>query len=64
MEERDDRLTTVRLATDVTLTGAVAQLSRGLLPEVSKKHTQQFAECLRATFAGEQEAEPTTGCGD
>jgi uncharacterized protein len=39
MEERVDGLTTVRLATDVTLTGAVAQLSRGLLPEVSKKLT-------------------------
>jgi len=58
MEARDDGLTTVRLATDVTLTGAVAQLSRGLLPEVSKKLTQQFAESLRATIAADRDTPP------
>jgi hypothetical protein len=31
---------------DIHLTGTVAQLSRGLLPEVSRKLTQQFADCL------------------
>jgi carbon monoxide dehydrogenase subunit G len=45
--EPADGLTTVRMQADVQLTGAVAQLSRGLLPEVSRKLTQQFAECLR-----------------
>jgi hypothetical protein len=35
------------------LTGAVAQLSRGLLPEVSKRLTAQFADCLRETVLAE-----------
>jgi uncharacterized protein len=47
---------TVRVATEVALTGAVAQLSRGLLPEVSRKLTEQFAECLQKTIAAGQEA--------
>ena len=46
--------TTVKMTADITLTGAVAQLSRGLLPEISKKLTQQFADCLEATMNAEQ----------
>jgi len=45
--------TKVRMQADVTLTGAVAQLSRGLLPDVSAKLTQQFANCLRTNMAAE-----------
>ncbi len=45
--------TMVRMSADVTLTGAVAQLSRGLLPDVSAKLTQQFANCLRTNMAAE-----------
>jgi carbon monoxide dehydrogenase subunit G len=45
--------TRVRMSADVTLTGAVAQLSRGLLPDVSAKLTQQFANCLRTSMATE-----------
>jgi carbon monoxide dehydrogenase subunit G len=42
--------TTVSMQADITLTGAAAQLSRGLLPEISKKLTQQFADCLQANL--------------
>lgn len=42
--------TTVRMVADVQLMGALAQLSRGLLPEVSKQLTAQFAQCLRETI--------------
>ena len=38
--------THVKMHADIHLTGTVAQLSRGLLPEVSRKLTQQFADCL------------------
>ena len=38
------------MTADITLTGAAAQLSRGLLPEISKKLTQQFADCLEASM--------------
>jgi len=45
--------TTVKMDADITLTGAAAQLSRGLLPEISKKLTQQFADCLQASMTAE-----------
>jgi carbon monoxide dehydrogenase subunit G len=44
--EQGDGVTNVRMQADIHLTGTVAQLSRGLLPEVSRKLTQQFADCL------------------
>ena len=48
--------TTVKMTADIALTGAAAQMSRGLLPEISKKLTQQFADCLQASMAAEQTA--------
>jgi carbon monoxide dehydrogenase subunit G len=56
--EPGDDATTVRMSADITLTGAAAQLSRGLLPEVSKKLTQQFADCLEATMNASPPEEP------
>ena len=47
---------TVKMQADITLTGAAAQLSRGLLPEISKKLTQQFADCLQESMAAAQTA--------
>ena len=54
--EPGDGVTTVKMQADITLTGAVAQLSRGLLPDVSKKLTQQFAECLHASMLAQEAA--------
>jgi carbon monoxide dehydrogenase subunit G len=51
----DDR-TQVSIDADITLTGAAAQLSRGLLPEVSKRLTAQFADCLHEHLAAEPES--------
>jgi carbon monoxide dehydrogenase subunit G len=45
LEQGQDE-TRVKMTADIQLSGAVAQLSRGLLPEVSRKLTAQFAECL------------------
>jgi hypothetical protein len=50
-------LTTVKMQADITLTGAAAQLSRGLLPEISKKLTQQFADCLQTSMGAAEVAE-------
>jgi carbon monoxide dehydrogenase subunit G len=52
--------TTVRMTSDLTLSGAVAQLSRGLLPEVSKRLTKEFADCLEETLSREIGGEATT----
>ncbi len=51
LEPAGDGASVVKMRADISLTGAVAQLSRGLMPEVSKKLTQQFADCLEQTLA-------------
>jgi carbon monoxide dehydrogenase subunit G len=58
LEPAGDEGTTVRIRSDLTITGAAAQLSRGLLPEVSKQLTKQFAECLEAKLNEEPAAAP------
>ncbi len=39
--------THVDIVTDLTLKGAVAQYGRGVVPEVAKQLTAQFADCLQ-----------------
>lgn len=56
--------TTVKMVADIQLTGAVAQLSRGLLPEVSRKLTQQFADCLQENMLGAEEPSPAEGASE
>ena len=51
--------TSVKMVADIQLTGAVAQLSRGLLPEVSRRLTAQFAECLHETIVADQASRST-----
>ena len=48
--EQGEGVTNVKMRADIHLTGTVAQLSRGLLPEVSRKLTQQFADCLHQSM--------------
>jgi uncharacterized protein len=50
LEPADEGRTTVRMTADISLSGPAAQMSRGLLPEISRKLTQQFADCLEATI--------------
>ena len=76
MEERDDQARRARLSAKGTeqrgkgaatakveswLEPAAAQLSRGLLPEVSKLLTRQFAECLEAKVTDAGPTEPGSG---
>ena len=60
LEPAGDEGTTVHIKSEITISGAAAQLSRGLLPEVSKLLTKQFAECLEAKLQ-EEEVPSTTG---
>ncbi|HEX9122697.1 MAG TPA: hypothetical protein VF984_04955, partial [Actinomycetota bacterium] len=53
--EEEGPVTSVKMEADITLSGTVAQLSRGLLPDISARLTHQFAECLRASITAEQE---------
>jgi carbon monoxide dehydrogenase subunit G len=51
-----DGATRVKMQADISLTGTVAQLSRGLLPDVSARLTNQFADCLRDHLTAAQGA--------
>jgi carbon monoxide dehydrogenase subunit G len=50
LEPAGDGASIVKMRADISLTGAAAQLSRGLMPEVSRKLTQQVADCLEQTL--------------
>ncbi len=55
-----DGATSVKMQADITLTGTVAQLSRGLLPDVSARLTNQFADCLRDHLTATEAAPAAT----
>ena len=63
LEPAGDDGTTVHIRSDITITGAAAQLSRGLLPEVSKLLTKQFAACLESKL-NEETAAPVPHTAD
>lgn len=64
LEPAGDDGTTVHIRSDLTITGAAAQLSRGLLPEVSKLLTKQFADCLEAKLNEQLGGAPTVAEAD
>jgi carbon monoxide dehydrogenase subunit G len=55
--EPGDGVTNVKMQADIALSGSVAQLSRGLLPDISAKLTREFAECLRTRITAEASGE-------
>jgi uncharacterized protein len=61
LEPAGDDGTTVHIRSDITITGAAAQMSRGLLPEVSKLLTKQFADCLESKLNDETPLAPVAG---
>jgi uncharacterized protein len=50
--------TTVRFSQDLTVSGAVAQYSRGMMQDVSGKLTKQFADCVQANLGAQLAAAP------
>ncbi len=56
-----DSGTRVEIATDLTLSGALAQYGRGMVADVSSRLVGQFAECLRNELAGEPEPAEAAG---
>jgi uncharacterized protein len=49
-------VTRVTMKTDLTISGAVAQYGRGMIADVSKRLTDEFANCLKAQLADAQPA--------
>lgn len=58
MEDVDGSGTRVVIATDLSISGALAQFGRGMLADVSQRMAGQFAECLAARMSAEAEAAP------
>ncbi|MGH2788878.1 MAG: SRPBCC family protein [Actinomycetota bacterium] len=54
-----DGVTKVAIVQDLNIQGQAAQFGRGMLEEVTKKLTRQFADCLKANI-GAAENEPAT----
>lgn len=47
--------TRIDIATELSLSGAVAQYGRGIVHDVSARLVRQFADCLEAQLVGSQE---------
>jgi carbon monoxide dehydrogenase subunit G len=63
VEPSDGGESEVEIVTDLTLTGAVAQYGRGMIADVSKRLTDEFASCISSRLSapaetGNAEAEP------
>ena len=56
--EPDGDGTKVVVATDLTVTGKVAQFGRGVLADVSAKLLGQFVDCLESTVLADKTAGP------
>ena len=57
--EAVDGGTKVRFTQDLTVSGAVAQFSRGMMQDVSGRMTRQFSECVKANL--EADGAPPAG---
>ena len=62
--EAFDDGTKVRFTQDLTVSGAVAQFSRGMMQDVSGRMTRQFAECLKANLEAEGAGAPGGGSSE
>ena len=49
---------TVRLVTDFTVAGRIANFGRGVMEDVSKRLVSQMADCIKANLETEQRAAP------
>jgi uncharacterized protein len=57
-ESADGGGTRVRFSQDLTVSGAVAQYSRGMMQDVSGKLTKRFADCVHANLGAQAAAIP------
>ena len=56
--EESDGTTRVTVIQDLKVTGQAAQLSRGMMEDVTAKLTRQFADCIKANLELAESAEP------
>src|ERR1041385_7079362 len=53
-----DGLSTVRLVTDFTVAGRIANFGRGVMEDVSKRLVSQMADCIKSNLETEAPPEP------
>jgi uncharacterized protein len=53
VDQAEDGGARVTMATDLTISGAVAQYGRGMIADVSKRLTGEFANCLKTQLASQ-----------
>jgi carbon monoxide dehydrogenase subunit G len=53
-EAVDGGHTRIKFSQDLTISGAVAQFSRGMMQDVSGRMTRQFADCVQANLSREE----------
>lgn len=58
LEPGDGAGTRVVIKTDLQISGALSQFGRGMIADVSRRLTDQFAECVRARLTAEEGAPP------
>jgi carbon monoxide dehydrogenase subunit G len=54
---------TVKLATDFTVAGRVANFGRGVMEDVSRRLVKQMAECIKSNLEAEADAAPPARTG-
>ena len=59
--ESVDAGTRVRIETDLTITGAVAQYGRGMVGDISQRLTDEFAKCLEGSIGATELASRSVG---
>src|SRR5215831_13138967 len=58
VEPSGDGASTVRLTTDFTVAGRIANFGRGVMEDVSKRLVSQMADCIKANLETAPETEP------
>jgi uncharacterized protein len=58
VEGGENGMSTVRLVTDYTVAGRIANFGRGVMEDVSKRLVSQMADCIKANLETEQQAGP------
>lgn len=58
LQALDPASTRVVIVQDLELRGQAAQMSRGMLPDVTAMLTQQFADCIKANLEAARATEP------
>src|SRR2546430_9880381 len=64
VEDAGSDTSTVRLTTDFTVAGRIANFGRGVMEDVSKRLVSQMADCIKSNLETEAPPEPASAPGE